>query len=60
MPLEKGTYDPLDVAAGKVLKQSLGRRGSACPEARFYPELAQKIVDREMALRKRPHRRAVL
>ena len=52
IPLEKGSYDPSDVAAGRVLKQCLDA-GISMSEARFYPELAGQVVDREMALRKR-------
>jgi DNA-binding transcriptional MerR regulator len=51
-PLEVDRFDQEDVAVGRVLKKALDL-GVSPEECTFYPRLAEKIVDEEMALRQR-------
>jgi DNA-binding transcriptional MerR regulator len=51
-PLEEDRFDQEDVAVGRVLKGALDL-GVSPEECVFYPRLAEKIVDEEMALRQR-------
>jgi DNA-binding transcriptional MerR regulator len=51
-PLEVDRFDQEDVAVGRVLKRALDL-GVSSEECTFYPRLAEKIVDEEMALRQR-------
>jgi len=51
-PREKGHFDPEDVAAGQVLRVCIDL-GISVEEAEFYPRLAETVVDKEMAIRKR-------
>jgi DNA-binding transcriptional MerR regulator len=51
-PLEEDRFDQEDVAVGRVLKKALNL-GVSPEECTFYPRLAEKIVDEEMALRQR-------
>ena len=51
-PLEVDRFDQEDVLAGRVLKKALDL-GMSPEECAFYPRLAEKIVDEEMAVRQR-------
>ena len=50
IPLEDGLFDEGDLVVGRMLKT--GRdRGAALEDLLFYPDLAEQIVDQELALR---------
>lgn len=52
VPLEGGGFDREDVRVGRVLKRFL-ELGLSADDLSFYAELGEKIVDHEMALRRR-------
>jgi len=52
LPLDPARFDAEDLVIGRVLKRCR-ELGISLEEAAFYPRLARKIVDHEMALRDR-------
>ncbi len=52
LPLSDEGYDQEDLAMGKVLAQGL-REGIEIEDLSYYPRLGRRIVDAEMALRRR-------
>lgn len=52
LPLNPGHFDAQDVAIGNVFAGGLAR-GLRVEDAAFYAELGKKIVDEEMAVRRR-------
>ena len=52
LPLKAGKFDQEDVGLGRLLKGGLDL-GLSPAECGYYHQLAEKIVDREMAVRER-------
>lgn len=52
IPMGDGRFDAEDLAIGRLLKKGLDL-GMALSDLRFYPELAERMVDKEISLRRK-------